>query len=255
MINFNYLISAFRDLGVQEGDVLLVHSSFKSFGGVEGGPQIVIDALLEVLGKEGTLIVPTYNWGFCSGETFDIKNTTSTCGIITELVRKNPSSKRVLHPIYSHSVLGKLVNDIGNMRYKSSFGKDSVFAKLRELNGKIMIIGLPFILSNTFGHHVEEMLGIDYRCLKEFRGKIIDDNGKEYHDNFFMNVKPLDGSIETHFDDFEKLMDDEKITIVRKIGDSTVKLMDVNQVFNRLYQEIKANPHFMYKSHPKNSTT
>ena len=232
---------------MQLGDTILVHSSFKSFGRIDGGPQTVIDAILNTISSEGTLIVPTYNWDFCSGESFDINQTPSKCGIISELVRKNPKSRRVLHRIYSHSVIGKLKDEIGEMRYKSSFGKDSVFGKLRELHGKIMIIGLPFILSNTFGHHVEEVLGVDYRFLKEFHGKIIDENGKEYVDNFFMNVKPLDGTQETHFDDFEKLMDSEKITIIKKIGDSTVKLMDANQVFDRLTKEIIRNPSFMYK--------
>ena len=59
MIGFEKLISEFKDLGLEKGDVVLVHSSYKSFGGVEGGPQTVIDALLSILGEEGTLIVPT----------------------------------------------------------------------------------------------------------------------------------------------------------------------------------------------------
>ena len=239
MLKFEDLTSSFTELGLKPADVVLVYSSYNSFGGVDGGPQIVIDAILNVITLEGTLIVPTYNWDFCSGKTFDVNETPSTSGIISELIRKNPKSKRVLHPIYSHSVIGKSKEEIGDMRYKSSFGKDSVFAKLRELNGKIMIIGLPFIHSNSIGHHVEEILGVDYRFLKEFHGKIIDENENEYEDNFFMNVKPLDGTQETYFDDFEKLMDSEKITKIRKIGDSTVKLMDANQVYNRLYKERK----------------
>ena len=247
MIEKNEIILGFKKLGLQSGDIVLVHSSFRSFGGVQDGPQTVIDAILDVITVDGTLIVPTYNWDFCSGHTFDVNTTPSKCGIITELVRKNPKSKRVLHPIYSHSVIGKLRDEIGDIRYKSSFGKNSVFTKLRELNGKIMIIGLPFIHSNAFGHHVEEMLGVDYRFLKEFHGKIIDENGQEFEDNFFMNVKPLDGTQETYFDDFEKLMDSENITKIRKMGDSTVKLMDANMVFDRLSKEIKQNPSFMYK--------
>ncbi|MBA7555354.1 hypothetical protein ES705_48015 [subsurface metagenome] len=52
MIGFRELVNGVKELGLEKGDVVLVHSSFKSFGGVEGGPQTVIDALLEVLGKE-----------------------------------------------------------------------------------------------------------------------------------------------------------------------------------------------------------
>ena len=49
MLTLESLTSAFRDLGVQTGDTLLVHSSYKSLGQVDGGPQTVIDALLAAL--------------------------------------------------------------------------------------------------------------------------------------------------------------------------------------------------------------
>ncbi len=58
MLTLELLTSAFRDLGVDAGDTLLVHSSYKSLGPVEGGPQTVIDALLAALGPDGTLIMP-----------------------------------------------------------------------------------------------------------------------------------------------------------------------------------------------------
>ena len=248
MMKLEKLIQDFKDLGLTKGDVVLLHSSILSFND-SIDPQIIIDAILNVLSTEGTLIVPTYYWDFCKGKSFDIQNTRSKCGVISEIVRNNPDSTRVLHPIYSHSVIGKLKEEIGKMKYKSSFGENSVFSKLRELDGKIMIIGLPFILCNTFAHHVEEMMNVDYRFLKEFKGKIIDDGGNEYFDNFFMNVRPLDGSVETNFDDFEKLMDNEKITRIKKIGKSTIKLMNANQVYARLTQEIKKNPGFLCKFH------
>ena len=46
-------------LGLQKGDAVLVHSSFKSMGVVEGGIQTFVEALLSVIGDRGTLIVPT----------------------------------------------------------------------------------------------------------------------------------------------------------------------------------------------------
>ena len=49
-------------LGVREGDCLLVHSSFKSLGGVEGGAEGFFDVLLSLLGQEGTLVMPTLSY-------------------------------------------------------------------------------------------------------------------------------------------------------------------------------------------------
>ncbi len=107
MIGKNELISGFQKAGIIAGDTLLVHSSYKSFGGVEGGPQTVIDALLEVLSPEGTLIMPTFNFNFNNGESWDVRSTPSQMGVLTELVRCDPRAKRVFHPFYSFAIIGK----------------------------------------------------------------------------------------------------------------------------------------------------
>jgi len=198
MLNFENLVSEFKKLGLKEGDVVLVHSSFKSFGDVEGGPQTVIDAILSIIKESsGTLIVPTFNFDFCKGKPWNVKTTPSHMGIISELVRKNSKSKRVFHPIYSCSIIGKLANKLGSLRYKSSYGKESIFGKLRELDGKIMIIGLSYNNSMTFFHHIEEMEGCDYRYFKKFKGFVIDDDGNAYEDTFVMLVKDIDKGVKT----------------------------------------------------------
>ena len=53
------LAEDFRRMGIKEGDALMVHSSLKSIGWVEGGADTVIDAILSVIGEEGVLFVPT----------------------------------------------------------------------------------------------------------------------------------------------------------------------------------------------------
>lgn len=60
LITADRLAADFRQLGVQEGMTLLLHSSLKSLGQwVAGGPVAVILALEQVLGEEGTLVIPT----------------------------------------------------------------------------------------------------------------------------------------------------------------------------------------------------
>ncbi|NTU55794.1 MAG: AAC(3) family N-acetyltransferase, partial [Anaerolineales bacterium] len=89
MLTFEKLVEGFRGLGVEEGDTLLVHSSYKSLGPVDGGPQTVIRALEAALGTEGdgTLIMPTFNFDFNKGAPWDVRTTPSKMGVLTELVR------------------------------------------------------------------------------------------------------------------------------------------------------------------------
>jgi aminoglycoside 3-N-acetyltransferase len=246
MLTFEKLMEGFRDLGVREGDTLLVHSSYKSFGEVDGGPQTVIRALEAALGPEGTLIMPTFNFDFNKGQPWDVRTTPSRMGILTELVRKDPQAKRVFHPFYSFAILGKHAEMLGSLRYKSSYERNSVFGKLRDLDGKIMVIGLSYTNSMTFFHHIEQMEGVDYRFLKQFTGEVTDENGNTYTDTFEMLVRDIDKGVITEVDPMGELMEKAGIIKVAKIGEADVKLMKATAVYEFTAREMKRDPHLLY---------
>ena len=251
MIDEKDLVDGFKKLGLDKGNFVLVHSSFKSLGEVSGGPQVVIDALLKCIGKNGTLLMPTFNFDFSNkGISFDVRNIPSQMGIITELVRKNPKSKRTMDPIYSFSILGKLSDFLGGIQYENSYDKDSMFAKLRELNGKIMIIGLKYNNSMTFFHHVEEMQHVDYRKNKQFSGLVTNHNGVTSEDSITLYVRDLERGVITEVERMGKILENEGFVQVRKIGNSTVKLMKANDVYQRTIQEMKKNPYILCKFEP-----
>ncbi|MEP0806399.1 MAG: AAC(3) family N-acetyltransferase [Chloroflexota bacterium] len=248
MLTFEKLVEEFRALGVEEGDTLLVHSSYKSLGPVDGGPQTVIRALEAALGTdgEGTLIMPTFNFGFNKGEPWDVRTTPSKMGVLTELVRTDPRAKRVFHPFYSFAVLGKHAEMLGSLRYKSAYERNSVFGKLRDLDGKIMVIGLSYTNSMTFFHHIEQMEGVDYRYLKQFTGQVTDENGVTYTDTFEMLVRDIDKGVVTEVNPMGELMEKAGIVKIRKIGEADVKLMKANEVYAFTAREMKRDPHLLY---------
>ena len=247
MLTQHQLVENFRALGVEAGDTLLAHSSYKSFGGVDGGPQTVIDALLEVLGEEGTLVMPTFNFDFCKGEPWDVRETPSHMGAITNMVRTDPRAKRVFHPIYSFAVIGKYAEEFGNLRYKSAYAKDSAFGKLRELDGKIMVVGLAYNDSMTFFHHVEEMEGVDYRYLKSFTGMTTDADGNTVEDTYQMLVRDIDKGVHTMVDPMGKLMEEAGVIQSRQIGEADVRLMKANEVYEFTVKEMKRDPFLLYQ--------
>ncbi|GAB4446315.1 MAG: hypothetical protein OHK0041_04950 [Anaerolineales bacterium] len=255
MLTFEKLVEEFRALGVEEGDTLLVHSSYKSLGPVDGGPQTVIRALEAALGTdaEGTLIMPTFNFGFNKGEPWDVRTTPSKMGVLTELVRTDPRAKRVFHPFYSFAALGKHAEMLGSLRYKSAYERNSVFGKLRDLDGKIMVIGLSYTNSMTFFHHIEQMEGVDYRYLKQFTGQVTDENGVTYTDTFEMLVRDIDKGVVTEVNPMGELMEKAGIVKIRKIGEADVKLMKANEVYAFTAREMKRDPHLLYYIDKKDS--
>jgi aminoglycoside 3-N-acetyltransferase len=246
MLTFEQLVDGFRKLGVEAGDTLLVHSSYKSLGEVEGGPQTVIRALETTLGAAGTLIMPTFNFDFNKGVPWDVRKTRSKMGALTEVVRVDPRAKRVFHPFYSFAVLGKHAEMLGSLRYKSAYERNSVFGKLRDLDGKIMVIGLSYNDSMTFFHHIEQMEGVDYRFLKQFTGEVTDENGNTYTDTFEMLVRDLDKGVMTMVNPMGALMEQAGIVKIRKIGEADVKLMKANEVYGFTAREMKRDPHLLY---------
>ena len=82
-----------RALGLENGDVVLMHSALSALGEVEGGADTVIDALLAVIGKEGTLAMPTMSSG-----VFRRESTPSNVGRITEVFRQRPGCCAVCTP-------------------------------------------------------------------------------------------------------------------------------------------------------------
>jgi aminoglycoside 3-N-acetyltransferase len=238
---------------VEAGDTMLVHSSYKSFGPVDGGPQTVIRALELALDTDGdgTLIMPTFNFDFNKGQAWDVRTTPSKMGVLTEIVRQDPRAKRVFHPFYSFAILGKHAEMLGSLRYKSAYERGSVFGKLRDLDGKIMVIGLSYNDSMTFFHHIEQMEGVDYRFLKQFTGQVTDANGTTYTDTFEMLVRDIDKGVLTMVDPMGNLMEEQGVIKSAQIGEAAVKLMKANEAYAFTAREMRRDPHLLYKIEKK----
>lgn len=250
MIDFNGLVSGFKKIGLSTNDVVMIHSSFKSFGGVEGGPQTVIDALIYVVGEGGTLIFPRFNFDFSThGTTWDVRHTPSHMGIISEFARKDTRSRKVFHPIYPFSIIGKHADELVKHRYKGGYSKDSIFHKLRELDAKIIQIDKVY-KGTTLIHHVEEMMQVDYKYFKDFKGIVIDEHGREYEDTFNLYVRDWEKGYVTDVIPIGKILEEEGIMKIDKIGDATVWFMNAEDVYQCTVNAIKKNPHVLCKIIP-----
>ncbi|MBV6397575.1 MAG: hypothetical protein HFACDABA_03189 [Anaerolineales bacterium] len=171
MLNHQQLLDGFRQTRVKPGDTIIVHTSYKSLGGVEGGAETVIDVMRELVGERGTVLFPAFNFqSWTETHYWDVLETPSKMGMITELARLRPDAKRTPHPIYSFSVWGKRADEFVATDDVEAYGPNSAFALFHKINGTIISIGLDFNSTFSMHHYIEYNVGCDYRRIKEFSG-------------------------------------------------------------------------------------
>ena len=154
-----------KRLGLRRGDAVLMHSSYKSLGGLCGGIETLISAILSTIGDTGTLIVPTLSYAFVTAESpvFDHALTPSCVGAVSEYVRRLDGARRSIHPTHSCAAIGYKQDYYidGHELDRTPVGENSPFYKLSEDGGKLLMLGCG-IAPNTSMHGVEERFGAWY---------------------------------------------------------------------------------------------
>jgi aminoglycoside 3-N-acetyltransferase len=192
-------------LDVEADDALLVSSNIQravlaaAKNREDFSPSLFIESLCAKLGEKGTLVFPTFNWGFCRGKTFDYARTPCMTGALGRAALKMSGFKRTRHPIYSFAVWGRDRDFLCETENVSSFGSDSPFAYLHE-KGKNLIIDVPMRDCFTFAHYVEEQVGVEYRYMKTFTAPYIGGDGTVSTRSYSMLVRDLEKNAETLID-------------------------------------------------------
>jgi aminoglycoside 3-N-acetyltransferase len=173
-----------NDLGLEKGDNLLITSSFGSLN-TEMSPTDLILLLQEIVGLNGNLLMPfyppgnSYEWAE-SGQIFDMKNTRSATGILTQIFSEMPCVYKSKHPTKSVVVWGKDAQEIiaGHENSKTPFYWDSPYGWLLKNNSKSVGLG---VLNRPVIHACEDVsLGIE----------------KYYQNKFELLIRNYDNSIE-----------------------------------------------------------
>ncbi len=211
------LVEDLRKAGVNPGDTLMVHTSMRTIGWIVGGAVTVIEALMEAVSDQGTLVMPTQStdigepsrwqhpavpetwWQTIRDETppYNPETTpTRKMGIIVETFRKYPDVHRSAHPNASFGAWGKKAEYVvENHPIDDVFGKNSPLGKLYELNAKILLIGTG-LEANTSLHHAEFKANLP-DMPRESKGAAVLENGKrvwktwetlEYDDDDFHKI-------------------------------------------------------------------
>jgi aminoglycoside 3-N-acetyltransferase len=234
------LVSDFVKLGIKNGDIVLVHSSLSAIGWVCGEERAVVEALLKVVGKEGTICMPAHSGGnsdpaewenppvprewikiiYDSMPAFDPEITpTRGIGRVAEFFRKYPGTLRSCHPQTSFCANGKdAFNIIKDHVLTPQFGMDTPLGSLYKNNSKILLLGVGYDSCTSF--HLAETLCNNTARKKS--GAAMDRN----HNREWVWFEDYDYNC----DDFDHLGKDyEEIhdVMTGKVGNAVCRLFDM----------------------------
>jgi aminoglycoside 3-N-acetyltransferase len=247
------ILIALRNAGLVKGDDILVHSNLGFFGKLDGNKESVdycqafAEAIFDVIGNEGTLIVPTFTYSFCWNKIFDLEKTaTSDCGIFSEYIRKKPNAIRTKDGIHSITAVGNNVEYYTHDPPEHSFGTNSFWERFLKKDGKICRFNLNPDF-NTFIHYVEKQLDVPYRFDKDFVGKMIID-GENFVGKNIHFVRDLND--ERTVPDLSKLESKMKkmdLIKISNLGKGQILCYSSSDIFRVIENEMKEDPNFLIK--------
>ena len=173
------VITALGNLGLKAGDGVMVHSALQFLGQPVGGLGMYYEALCAVLDidarsgtGQGTLVVPTFNFGFARGLAFDQASTPAEeMGVFPEFVRHQPGARRTPHPMQSLVAVGALALDLAGRDTSSAFDPGSAFDRMVEMDFKLVLLGADVRFTSLI-HYAEQSMQVPYRYWKEFTGRV-----------------------------------------------------------------------------------
>ncbi|MER5197891.1 aminoglycoside N(3)-acetyltransferase [Streptomyces sp. NPDC002755] len=172
LVTRDTLAAELRALGVEPGEILLVHSSLRSLGWVCGGAVAVVRGLLDAVGPDGTLVVPTQsgdlsdpalwsnppvpaNWWErirAAMPAYDPLITPALgVGVIPETVRTWPGALRSAHPQTSFAALGARAAELVEGHAPDCrLGEHSPLARLEKAGARVLLLGAGYHTCTSF---------------------------------------------------------------------------------------------------------
>lgn len=192
------LVRDLRAAGVREGTILMVHTSMRSLGWVVGGAQTVVEALVEALGPDGTVMAlcgwdqdryRVENWPperayLDELPAFDpaIARADQGIGVVPERLRTWPGVSRSSHPEASVVALGRRAEWIAEP-HPADFpnGAGSPLARLVEAEGQVLMLGAPF-KTITLLHYAESLANGRDKRFVTYRMPVLDQGKRVWHE-------------------------------------------------------------------------
>ena len=250
MYTKEFLKKQLADMGISPSDTVIIHTSMKAIGEVEGGPDGVLDAFCEYL-QNGLFLVPTHTWDIVTPDNpvFDVRTSVPNIGLIPRRAAFRQGGIRSLHPTHSLWAYGEDAAEFVANEINADSPATTGFCwdKLADRQAKILLIGVKNN-KNTFIHSIDERAKLPDRISRNgFKVTITDYDGDNhqivmrYHDCSKTN------DISIYYGNFEKPMVETGVQTFGSFGDAEVRIIDamacrklIMKIYNRAESDIFA---------------
>ena len=181
-----FLFKNLKKLGVRRGDSLYLAINLNLFyfpflkkiifKNKEELVNFFIKILKDYIGKNGTLICPSFTFDFIKKKFFNKQEDEPNLGFFEKVFVFNDGVQRSNHPINSIASWGKYSKLLTESHGPYSFGYNSPFEKFRNLKVKFLNIGISYGKTCTYVHHLEHLNGINHRFYKAVKGFVFENN-------------------------------------------------------------------------------
>jgi aminoglycoside N3'-acetyltransferase len=221
-----------RELGVAEGGVLLVHTSFRAVGPIEGGPAGLIEALALAMGRDGTLVMPSWPEG---DEPFDPASTEPArdLGVVASTFWRLPGVLRSDHPNAFAAWGPRAEFILQDPLPLPPHIPQSPVGRVGEMDGQVLLLGVNHD-ANTTIHLAELIAGVPYRVPKEC---VVMADGRVERIAYFENDHCC-----ARFAFADDWLGAVGLQRVGRVGQTTARLARSRDVVNTVVDRLAADP-------------
>lgn len=239
-----------KQAGLKSGDVVYVLADLRKPGlpaGVSSRDELCrcyFAALASVIGEAGTLVVPTFTpYVLRYGLDFDLDQSHSANGIFSEFIRTHPNRVRSRHPLCSFAAVGRKAVEICGHTSRHSYGLNTPFDRLLNLDAKILAIGLSSAWAMGTPHHLEVMNCVPYNYTKVLY-KSVHENGVSDGLQYFVTAAYRNLSFTYDFNRWTKLTRETGCLQTHAFGKHFVHISSYKANFTVASRELVDNPYF-----------
>ncbi|MFM7683290.1 MAG: AAC(3) family N-acetyltransferase [Bacteroidota bacterium] len=254
VITEDILINELKAIGIKSGDTILVHSSMSKIGYLENGSKTFVNALIKLIGTDGNILMPSspneeLQLNYIRKKIpFDVKNTTSKLGAITEEFRKLPEVIRSLNPLEPVCAWGKdaVYLTEGHLNEITPYTRNSPFRRIIEKNGKILYIGVTLDNAGTSLHTLEDEVDFKFEVYysEMFETDLINYNGNtirvktKVHNPVYSALRKCDQLI--------PMFINEKVCEKKTLGKSECLIFDAKKMLESMLKNYHEKGITMY---------